>query len=267
MSRLTDLFRKSKRPLLIPYMTGGYPSFRGCGELLAAFVEAGADIVELGIPFSDPLADGPVIQAASTAALGAGTRPRDVLRLALEVSEAGCPVILLSYLNTILAYGIEEFFADAAQSGVMGVVVPDLPAEEADLLSGAAKGEGIDVVLLAAPTSTEARLKQIAASASGFIYCVSTTGVTGARRILRADLPDFLARLRKFTDLPLAVGFGVSSVEQVRAVGAISDGVIIGSALVQMVAKAGNLADAKREIGAFLRAAGSELARLGSDPV
>lgn len=254
MSALTELFRISPHPLLIPYAVGGYPDLTSCAAILDTYVEAGVPLVEIGIPFSDPLADGPVIQAASQVALRAGVRPADVLALAEGVAARGVPVVLLSYLNTVLAFGPERFFSSCAARGVRGVVVPDLPVEEADQLRVQAAGHEVDLVLLAAPTSTEARLARIAAGASGFIYCVSTTGVTGMRASIRADLPQFLSRLRRYTDLPLAVGFGVSSPGQAAAVAAHAEGVIVGSALVNMVGGNRGFAEALKEVREFLRA-------------
>ena len=185
-------------------------------------------------------------------ALQSGVRPADVLELAGTAAGEGARVILLSYLNTILAFGPERFFERCGDRGVLGVVVPDLPVEEASELQANARAKGVDVILLAAPTSTDERLARIAAAASGFIYCVSTTGVTGARSALRKDLPDFVARIRRHTDLPLAVGFGVSTVEQAEAVAGYADGVIVGSALVDMVARSESLEDGLAEIGRYL---------------
>jgi len=252
---LSQLFSAAGRALLMPYAVGGYPDIDSCSRILRAYREAGADLIEIGIPFSDPLADGPVIQAASTVALGRGVRPGNVLDLAAEAASEGARVILLSYLNTILAFGPARFFARCGECGVLGVVIPDLPVEEAAELQAVAGGSSVDVILLAAPTSTDARLARIAAAASGFIYCVSTTGVTGARAALRADLPEFISRVRQHTDLPLAVGFGVSTIEQVAAVAAQADGVIIGSALVDMVAKSPDLDTALAEVKSYLTAA------------
>ncbi len=218
-----------------------------------AYLEAGADLVELGIPFSDPLADGPVIQGASQVALRNGVRPADVLDIAKQASAKGARLVLLSYLNTILAFGPDRFFDRCGESGVLGVVVPDVPVEEAADLQLTARARGVDVILLAAPTSTDERLARIAAAASGFIYCVSSTGVTGARSALRQDLPDFIARIRRHTDLPLAVGFGVSTVEQAEAVAGYADGVIVGSALVDMVAKSEDLQTGLAEVGRYLQ--------------
>jgi tryptophan synthase alpha chain len=254
-SRLTQAFRQAADPLLIPYAVGGYPDRVSCGRILQTYAGAGAGILEIGVPFSDPLADGPVIQAASQVALRGGIRPADVLDLAGEAAGTGVPVVLLCYLNSILAYKPERFFADCGRKGVAGVVVPDVPVEEAGDLQRTARQNGVDVVLLAAPTSTEARLARIAAAASGFIYCVSTTGVTGARAALSADLPDFVARVRRHTKLPLAVGFGVSTVEQAGAVARYADGVIIGSSLVDLVQKSESVDAALPKVRAFLEEA------------
>jgi tryptophan synthase alpha chain len=252
---LTQAFRQAGHPLLIPYAVGGYPDRESCSRILRTYAEAGAGIVEIGVPFSDPLADGPVIQGASVVALRGGIRPVDVLDLAKEVSGTGVPVVLMGYLNTILAYGPAKFFADCSRKGVAGVVVPDVPAEEAAELQKTAGESGVDVVLLAAPTSTDARLERIAAAASGFIYCVSTTGVTGARTALSAGLPDFIARVRRYTDLPLAVGFGVSTAEQAGEVALYADGVIIGSSLVDIVRKSEGVDAAVSKVRTFMEGA------------
>jgi tryptophan synthase alpha chain len=241
VSTLTTLFGDAGRPLLMPYAVGGYPDRESCLKILRAYMKGGADLIEIGIPFSDPLADGPVIQSASQVALRGGVRPPDVLDLAGKAADEGARVVLLSYLNTILAFGTTRFFERCHQCGVLGVVVPDLPVEEAGGLQVTARLHGVDVILLAAPTSTDTRLARIAAAASGFIYCVSTTGVTGARAALRSDLPDFIARLRRHTDLPLA-----------DEVAGYADGVIIGSALVDVVANNEPLDEALAEIGRLL---------------
>lgn len=222
----------------MPYAVGGFPDPASCLEILRAYRAGGADLIEVGIPFSDPLADGPVIQAASHQALTRGVRPKDVLALAGDIVAEGVGVVILSYLNTILAYDPERFFGECGERGVLGVVVPDLPVEEAESMQQVAQSHGVDVVLLAAPTSPDARLARIGRAASGFIYCVSTTGVTGARSALDAGLPAFIDRLRGHTTLPLAVGFGVSTPAQAAEVAAFADGVIVGSALVDLVARA-----------------------------
>jgi tryptophan synthase alpha chain len=252
-SALTSLFREAGRPLLMPYAVGGYPDPEGCARIVDCYLDNGADLIELGIPFSDPLADGPVIQGASVVALQNGVRPADVLQIARDAAQKGARLVLLSYLNTILAFNPQLFFERCRDSGVLGVVVPDVPVEEAAELQATARSCGVDVILLAAPTSTDERLARIAAAASGFIYCVSSTGVTGARSALRQDLPDFIARLRRYTDLPLAVGFGVSTVEQAEAVAGYADGVIVGSALVEIVARSKDLPTGLAEVGRYLQ--------------
>lgn len=267
MSTLTQVFRESARPLLMPYAVGGYPDPDSCLEILRTYAASGADIVELGIPFSDPLADGPVIQAASQVALRQGVRPAQVLDLAGRAAGEGARIVLLSYLNTILAMGANDFFKRCRDRGVLGVVIPDLPVEEAGELQTFAGAWGVDVILLAAPTSTDARLARIAGAASGFIYCVSTTGVTGTRAALRAGLPEFVARIRRHTDLPLAVGFGVSNIEQAATVATYADGVIIGSALVEMVGADGAPAAALQRVGSFLREAGAAIGAAGEGGV
>jgi tryptophan synthase alpha chain len=236
----------------MPYAVGGYPDPQSCLEILRTYLRSGAELIEVGIPFSDPLADGPVIQGASQVALRQGVRPSDVLDLVGDAAREGARVVLLSYLNTILAFGPDRFFDRCRERGVLGVVVPDVPVEEASDLQATAKARGVDVILLAAPTSTDERLARIAAAASGFIYCVSTTGVTGARSSLRGDLPEFVARIRRHTDLPLAVGFGVSTAEQADEVAGYADGVIIGSALVDVVARNERFDEALAEIGRLL---------------
>lgn len=251
-SPLSLAFTRAGRALLMPYAVGGYPDPESCLEILRTYHSGGADLIEIGIPFSDPLADGPVIQAATQVALRQGVRPAQVLDLAGDVAAEGARVVLLSYLNTILAFGPARFFDRCRDRGVLGVVVPDLPVEEAGDLQSVAKVRGVDVILLAAPTSTDARLARIGAAASGFIYCVSTTGVTGARTALRADLPAFVARVRRYTNLPLAVGFGVSTAEQAATVAVHADGVIIGSALVNLVARSENVHSALIALRMFL---------------
>jgi tryptophan synthase alpha chain len=251
--RLERLFREADGPLLMPYAVGGYPDPTSCLEILRMYRASGAGLVELGIPFSDPLADGPVIQAASQVALRQGVRPGDVLDLAGQISGEGASVVLLSYLNTILAFDPERFFTACGERGVLGVVVPDLPPEEASKLRELALAQGVDLVFIAAPTSTEARLARIAEAASGFIYCVSTTGVTGARAELNASLPAFVSRLRRHTHLPLAVGFGVSTPAQAASVAVFADGVIVGSALVDVVARSASLSKGLRAVEVLLK--------------
>lgn len=252
MSRLEELFAgREKKALLIPYITGGYPSREDCRRVLESFITGGADIIELGVPFSDPLADGPVVQASSQKALDEGITPDDVMSLAGEFS-GRLPVVLLVYYNCIYAYGQDGFLKAAAGAGVSGLVVPDLPVDEAGDFVAACRSHGIDPVLLVAPTSPDDRIEMIAANASGFIYCVAVTGVTGARTALSGELPDFLARVKSRTSVPLAVGFGVSAPEHAAEVARHADGVIIGSRLISLVADAGSIDEACAAVEGFL---------------
>lgn len=252
MSRLESVFRDSpKKALLMPYITGGYPDMDGCRRVLESFIAGGADIIELGIPFSDPLADGPVVQSSAQAALDAGITLTDVLELAGEFSPR-IPVVLLVYYNNIYAYGQERFLGQAADMGVDGLVVPDLPVDEASAFITACREHGVDPILLVAPTSLDERIDQIAANASGFIYCVSVAGVTGARAELSDTLPGFLERVRARTDVPLAVGFGVSEPKQAEVVSRYADGVIIGSRLIAIVAESQDMDAACSKVEDFL---------------
>ena len=245
MSAIDAVFarcRKERRAAFIPYLTAGDPDLQTTGKLLEALTVGGADLIELGVPFSDPIADGPVNQAAATRALAAGTTLSGILELVARHRERlGVPVVLFTYFNPILARGVELFAEQAAASGVDGVLCVDLPPEEAagELLP-ALRGAGVDAVFLLAPTSTRAREKAVAAVSSGFVYYVSRTGVTGAREELPPELAREAKQLRRRLKLPLAVGFGISTPEQVAAVARVADGVVVGSALVRVVAaKAG----------------------------
>jgi tryptophan synthase alpha chain len=216
--------------------------------------EAGADLLELGLPFSDPLADGPTIQAATQKSLENGTTVKDCLAMTWELRQQGVdtPALLMGYVNPMLAYGLAQFVADAAAAGVDGLIVPDLPPEEAAELAAACAEHGLALVFLLAPTSTPDRIKVVAGQSQGFIYLVSLTGVTGARTDLPSDLTDFVARVRAETDKPLAVGFGIGTGAQAKAVGQLADGVIVGSALVK---RAGESVESVRELAEELRAA------------
>ena len=254
--RLRRAFRapRAGRAALMPYLTGGHPSLRTSDQLVATLIDAGADVVELGVPFSDPIADGPVVQQSTHAALSAGVTPDDVLALAAAHS-AGAPFVLLTYLNSVLAYGAERFFERAATAGVEALVIPDLPLDEAggrDVelarasggLALLAAGHGVSLVPMATPTSTDERLDLVAAAATSFVYCVAVTGVTGARAEVGSELPGLLARLRARTDAPLAVGFGISTPAQAADVATLADGVIIGSALIDAVSRTASADDA-----------------------
>lgn len=240
----------TKRPGLVAYITCGDPDLKTSREVALAAVEAGADVLELGVPFSDPVADGPVIQRASERALRSGTTLAGVLKLAGEVrkrTEAG--MIVFTYFNPVLRYGLERFCDDAKKAGVDGALITDLTVEEAPEYLRAMRARKLDTVLLAAPTSPDARLRRIAAASTGFVYAVSRTGVTGARQEVARDARALVERLRRFTNLPIAVGFGVSNAEQFAEVGGYADAVVVGSAIVQRIETAGRegAAEAVRE--------------------
>ncbi|MBI2917504.1 MAG: tryptophan synthase subunit alpha [Chloroflexi bacterium] len=228
---------KPGRKALIPYLTVGYPSIETTLEVVPALEASGADIVELGIPFSDPLADGTTIQEASHLSLEAGTTPRACLDTARRLRERGVrlPLVFMTYYNPVFHYGLDAFCAACAEAGVDGLIVPDLPPDEGAGLELATQGHGLDLVYLLAPTSPPDRIRLVAEHSRGFIYLVSLTGVTGARASLPADLEAFVRRVRQATDLPLCVGFGISTAEAARRVAAVADGVIVGSRLLQMI--------------------------------
>jgi tryptophan synthase alpha chain len=234
--------RRTGRKALVVYLCAGDPDLATTEQLVPALVEAGADVIELGVPFSDPLADGPTIQAASQRALLSGTSLSGVLELVgrLRASHCQVPLVLFGYVNPILRMGLEAFVHRAADAGADGILVPDLPLEEAGTLGDLAQARGLSLVLLAAPTTPPERLKAIGAATHGFLYFVSVTGVTGARAELPADLPAKLAAARAATKVPVAVGFGVSTAEQARALAAHADAVVVGSALVDALHRGGD---------------------------
>jgi len=229
--------RAAGRIALIPYVMSGYPDEATSEAVAVALGEAGADIIELGVPFSDPLADGATIQVASERALANGMTLRKAVALAGRVSaHVSTPLVMMGYYNPIFSYGIARFCVDAAAAGVAGLIVPDLPPEESATLQQAAAGHGIELVFLVTPTSTNKRIAQVAEAAGktggGFIYCVSLSGVTGARDRLPEGLAAFIARVRSHTSLPLAVGFGVSRPAHVAEIARIADGAVVASALI-----------------------------------
>lgn len=240
MSALRDVFarcRAERRAAFIPFLTAGDPDLATTGELLQAFVAGGADVIELGVPFSDPIADGPVIQRASTRALAAGTTLSGILRLVAQSRDRlGVPIVLFTYFNPVHARGLASFAEQAAASGVDGVLCVDLPPEEGGReLVPALRAHGLDTIFLLAPTSTRERVRVVNESSSGFVYYVSRTGVTGAREELPKELLKEAKRLRRRLSLPLAVGFGISTPRQVAAVASVADGVVVGSALVELI--------------------------------
>jgi tryptophan synthase alpha chain len=227
-----------KRAALMPYLMGGFPDVDTSREAGLAAAAAGADVLELGVPFSDPLADGPVIHAAATAALSSGVRLDDVLGVCRSVSDA-LPVVLMVYANPILARGQSEFARMAADAGAAGIIVPDLPHDEAGELRAACDSAGIALVPLVAPTSTDERIAEVGRDARGFIYTVSTTGTTGERDQLPPEIGRTVERVRASTELPVAVGFGISTPQQAAEVGEIADGVIVGSRVVRAAGEGG----------------------------
>ncbi len=253
--RLARLVReRGERTLVIPYLTAGWPEAAETVDLLEALEQGGADAVELGLPFSDPLADGPVIQGTSQQALAAGITHRRALDLAASFRKrSDLPLILMGYLNPIVAYGPERFFADAAAAGVDGLIVPDLPPEEADPYHAPAVDRGLAWIFLAAPTSTDDRLRRIDALSTHFNYCVSVTGVTGGRRDLGSGLEKYLARAAATMTKPFVVGFGISRPEQVRAVSPPAAGVVVGSALLAHLGEERDAGARRRRAEAFLR--------------
>jgi tryptophan synthase alpha chain len=239
----------------MPYLTMGYPDKESALELVPAIAEAGADLIELGVPFSDPLADGATIQASSQRALENGMS----LALCLEQAEVlrtqgvQLPLVMMGYYNPILQMGTASFARGAARAGVDGLIVPDLPPGEAGELRAALHDQNIDLVFLLAPTADEARVRTVAELSSGFLYLVSLVGVTGARNRLPPELEAFVARARSATDLPLAVGFGIGTPEQAARVARIADGVIVGSALIRAIGESGQPVEAARAFVAALR--------------
>jgi tryptophan synthase alpha chain len=227
-----------KRAALMPYLMGGYPDLDGSAEAGEAAIDAGADLLELGIPFSDPLADGPVIHAAGTEALARGVTPHGVLHVCERLA-ARAPVVLMVYANMVLAHGAEAFALRAAAAGAAGLIVPDLPHDEADELRAACDAEGLALVPLVAPTTSPQRTAAIGAAARGFVYAVSLAGTTGERDELAPGLVEMVDGIRSATDLPVAVGFGISTGEQARAVAELADGVIVGSRIVRAAGEGG----------------------------
>lgn len=228
--------RFTKRPGLVAYITCGDPDLDTSREVALAAVRAGADVIELGVPFSDPVADGAVIQRASERALQHGTTLSGVLEVAKQIrSQSDAGLVIFSYLNPILQFGLDAFCVAAAAAGVDGVLVTDLPLEEAGEYLTAVKAHKLAPIFLAAPTSTDERLKQIAKHSRGFVYAISRTGITGARQQLTGEARSLVERLRTYTKLPIAVGFGVSTREQFAEVGSFADAAVIGSAIVQRV--------------------------------
>ena len=251
--------RAENRLAIIVYLTVGYPDRGSTGLLLRAALDGGADVIELGVPFSDPLADGTTVQRAGEAALRSGVTLADcVSEAASVVRERDAPVLFMGYTNPFMQYGFTRLAADGARAGIAGVIVPDMPAEESSELDRALAPAGLLRVDLYAPTTPNERLAKLLPRAQGFVYCVSLTGVTGARRALASDVAEFVGRVRQHTTLPIAVGFGISAPEHVAALRGTADGIVVGSAAIDVVtnAKPERRAEELREFVASLAAAG-----------
>ena len=257
--RLRAAFRED-RVALIPYLTAGYPTLEGAREVGEAYVAAGADVVEIGVPFSDPLADGPTIQETTTRALQNGAHLDYCLGLASEFSDR-VPVVFLVYYNIVFARGVEEFLDEAAGAGVSGIVIPDLPVDEAGRFAALSTERGVAFCPLAAPTSTDERLTRVAELVSGFVYCVSVAGVTGVRDALPPGAVELLRRVRSRVEAPVVLGFGIGSVEAATQAAGESDGIIIGSKLMRLVGEGGP--ERAEEWLREVRGALSDVARVG----
>jgi tryptophan synthase alpha chain len=256
MSRISQTFeylQKTHERALIPYVTAGDPDLEMTKRLVREMVRRGADIIEIGVPFSDPLADGPIIQRASQRALQGGTTLRKILQTVSELRHADdVPLVLMTYYNPVFRYGEEAFVADALDAGVDGIIVPDLPPEEGQSLIELTTDTPLEMIFLAAPTSTSARLALISEASRGFIYYVSRLGTTGVRDHLADDLRIMLEKVRASTSKPIAVGVGVSTPEHVRLVAELADGVVVGSAILKLIEDLEDRADRLEHVGDFV---------------
>jgi tryptophan synthase alpha chain len=266
MTRISRLFERLRteqhRPALIGYLTAGDPSPDKTAGLVIALQRGGVDLIELGVPFSDPIADGPVIQRAADRALCAGTNLVRVLEIAREIRAVSeIPLLLFTYMNPVLRYGLQELARDAAAAGIDGCLLTDLSVEEAEPYIGAMRAHNLDTVFLAAPTSTDRRLELVARYSSGFVYLVSRTGVTGEQTSLSEAARPLIERMRKVTDLPLALGFGIATRQHVEQVGALTDGVVVGSAIVRTIEKHNGDPNLEGALEAFTRDLAAGLVR------
>jgi tryptophan synthase alpha chain len=235
MSNISSVFKPGHKAL-IAYVTAGYPDIAATPKIASLLAENGCDIIELGIPFSDPLADGATIQKASHQALQRGITPGDCLDLAAAIRRSvAVPLVFMTYYNPVLNFGLEKFCGSCTRAGINGLIVPDLPPEEGAELEAITREHNLDLIYLLAPNSTTARISTVAEKSRGFIYLVSLTGVTGARDTLPAELEDFVKRVRQRAKKPLCVGFGVSTPEHARRIGGIADGVIVGSRIIELI--------------------------------
>lgn len=250
-----DRCRAAGQPALVTYVMGGDPDVESSKAMAVACAEAGADLLELGIPFSDPIADGPTIQHAAERALAAGTSTADVLAVAAAVrARSEIPIALMGYLNPILAHGLERFAKDCERSGVDALIVPDLLPEEAGEIAPLLAAHGVRTVFLLAPTSGPERIEAAARAATGFLYFVSVTGVTGAHKAVPSEIGERVRAIRERSPVPVVIGFGVSTPGEARALGKLADGVVVGSAIVKRIAEGGSRAARAARVGRFVRA-------------
>ena len=256
MSRFQDCFnslQSKNQKALVAFITAGDPDLESTKQLFKVIEQNGADIIELGVPFSDPLADGPIIQAASYRSLKGGTTLKKIIRMVAEIRQTSeLPIVLMTSFNPVYVYGQEQFVADAVKAGVDGVIIPDLPPEEAREFLGYANANGLDMIFLLAPTSTGDRVKMIADLSRGFIYYVSLTGTTGMKNALADGLGEKTAFIKSNSKLPVLVGFGISGPEQARKAAKVSDGVIVGSAIVKLIADHPDAGERVQKVGQFV---------------
>lgn len=268
-SRINSVFnglRDKGEKGLITYVTAGYPDIRHTLEIARVLSDSGSDLIEIGIPFSDPIADGPVIQNASYQALAGGVKLADIFNMVGELRKhTNVPVLLMTYYNPVLRSGLGSFTASARDCGADGLIVPDLPVEESGPLGSECGSAGLSLVPLAAPTSTDDRLVKISAGADSFIYCVSVTGVTGARTAINTDLKSFAGRIKKVTGRPLALGFGISGPEMASRAAAYFDAVVVGSAVMKSIEGNGGLPGILHRVGSLTRSIKDGLIRGGAD--
>ncbi|HCK67210.1 MAG TPA: tryptophan synthase subunit alpha [Anaerolineae bacterium] len=246
MNRIQNAFKN--KPIFMPYFPLGYPDLNTSIDVIEALAKNGADLIEVGLSFSDPLADGPVIQQATQVALEQGITIKKSLEAVKELRKRGVeiPLILMGYYNPMLAYGLEKFVRDAKDAGADGFIIPDLPVEESDEFVRATGPSPLPLIRMLAPTSSSERMEKIARNAKGFIYLVSVTGITGERKTISAGLSDLIADVRKHTNIPVCVGFGISTPEQAKEVGEMADGVIVGTACVRTIGRSENPVEAAR---------------------
>lgn len=247
-SRLEGALKAKGDLKLVPYIMAGFPSAKRSIDVGKRLAASGVAALEIGIPHSDPLADGPMIQKAGQASLKAGMTVAGALEVAAAVAKEGVPVVLMTYINPVLSHDPRKFAAEAAQAGVAGVIVPDLPIEEAEPVASWLRSASLDTVFMVAPTTPPERIASIAAHSSGFVYCVTVTGITGARKDLPAGLPEVLAQVKKHTSLPVAAGFGISRQEHMKALKGHADAAVVGSAIVEEVGRGGDGVALVREL-------------------